>query len=99
MGVSLYTMEHCAVVMVYISVYVSLFAAIYDNGHVCPLNSVMTACSSVMVLASHFVLPYAWRYRNITRGLTRAGIRLAKWNVDSPPLIPVVRGSHVESPA
>ena len=58
-GVSLYTMEHCAVAMVHIFVYVSLFGAAYGNGYVCPRNCAITACSSVMLLATHFAIPYA----------------------------------------
>ena len=58
-GISLYVMEHCVVAVLHIFVYVSLFGAAYGTGFVCPRNCAMTACSSVMLLATHFAIPYA----------------------------------------
>ena len=58
-GVSLYTVEHFALAMVHVFMYVSLFGAAYGHGYVCPRNCAMTACSSAMLLVAHFVIPSA----------------------------------------
>ena len=58
-GISLNVMEHCVIAMLNIFAYVNLFGVSYGTGHVCPRNCAMTACSSVVLLATHFAIPYA----------------------------------------
>lgn len=58
-GVSANVMEHCVVALLNIFVYVNLFGASYGTGYVCPRSCATTACTSVMLLATHFAIPYA----------------------------------------
>jgi len=60
LGCSLCTIENCVFVVFHLYVYVSFFGDCYGTGHVSTWNCGMTACFSVLLLASHLAFPYAW---------------------------------------
>ena len=58
-GLSTSTIEHCVLILFHVYVYASFFGDCFGTGYVSPWNCGMTACLSVLLLASHFAIPWA----------------------------------------
>lgn len=58
-GLSTSTIEHCVLILFQVYLYASLFGDCYGTGYVSSWNCAMTASLSVLLLASHFAIPWA----------------------------------------
>lgn len=58
-GLSLAAIEHCVLILFQIYVCASFFGDCYGTGYVSSSNCGMTACLSVLLIASHFAIPWA----------------------------------------
>ena len=57
-GLSTSTIEHCVLILFQVYLYASLFGDCYGTGYVSSWNCGMTASLSVLLLASHFAIPW-----------------------------------------
>ncbi|MEK6235345.1 MAG: hypothetical protein N2C14_11610 [Planctomycetales bacterium] len=58
LGLSLTTIEHSVLAAMHVFLYVNYFGDCHGTGYVSPKNCAMTSCLSLMLIATHFAVPW-----------------------------------------